>query len=104
MYTRDLTVGTGAAATSTSLVNVYYAGYLANGQLFDARSSPSNPLPVTLGTSSVIKGWDEGVVGMKVGGVRQLIIPPNLAYGPSGSGVIPSNAVLVFTVQLVSVQ
>jgi FKBP-type peptidyl-prolyl cis-trans isomerase FkpA len=103
LYTRDLTVGTGAAATSTSGVTVYYAGYFANGQLFDSRSSPSNPLPVTLGTNAVIKGWDEGLIGMKVGGVRQLIVPPELAYGPFGQGPIPPNAVLVFTVQLVSV-
>jgi len=105
LYTRDLTVGTGAVATSTSGITVYYAGYLATGQLFDSRSSPSSPFPVQLGpNANVIKGWNEGVVGMKVGGVRQLIIPPDLAYGAFGSGVIPSNAVLVFTVELVSVQ
>ena len=105
LYTRDLTVGTGAVATSTSGVTVYYAGYLANGQLFDSRSSPSTPFPVQLGpNANVIKGWNEGVVGMKVGGVRQLVIPPDLAYGAFGSGPIPSNAVLVFTVELVSVQ
>ena len=96
LYTRDLTVGTGAVATSTSRVAVYYAGYLATGQRFDYRSSPSDPFPVQLGPSAtVIKGWNEGLVGMKVGGVRQLIIPPELAYG---------DAVLVFTVELVSVQ
>jgi FKBP-type peptidyl-prolyl cis-trans isomerase len=104
LYVRDLTVGTGAAATSTSRVAVYYAGYLADGYKFDSRSSPSDPYPVTLGTNAVIRGWDEGIVGMKIGGVRQLIIPPDLAYGPAGRGAIPSNAVLVFTVELVSVQ
>ena len=105
LYTRDLTVGTGAVATSTSRVAVYYAGYLANGQLFDSRSSPSTPFFVTLGpNANIIKGWNEGVVGMKVGGVRQLVIPPDLAYGALGSGPIPSNAVLVFNVELVSVQ
>ena len=104
LYTRDLTVGTGAAATSTSLVTVYYAGYLANGQLFDSRTSPSSPFSVQLGpNANVIKGWNEGVVGMKVGGIRQLIIPSELAYGPFGSSAIPPNAVLVFTVELVSV-
>ena len=81
LYTRELTVGTGTAATSTSKVTVYYAGYLVTGQLFDSRSSPSTPLAVTLGINEVIKGWEEGIVGMKVGGVRQLIIPPDLAYG-----------------------
>jgi len=104
LYTRELTVGTGTAATSTSRVTVYYAGYLSTGQQFDGRISPSNALAVTLGINQVIKGWEEGLVGMKVGGVRQLIIPPELAYGPFGTDVIPSNAVLVFTVELVSVQ
>jgi len=104
LYIRDITVGTGDVATSTSTVSVYYAGYLSNGQLFDSRSSPSAPFgPLKLGVNAVIKGWDEGLVGMKVGGKRQLIIPPTLAYGPAGYGAIPSNAVLVFTVELVAV-
>jgi len=105
LYTRDLTVGTGQVATSTSNVSVYYAGYFADGQLFDSRSSPSNPFPIQLGpNANIIQGWKEGLVGMKVGGVRQLIIPPELAYGAAGSGPIPTNAVLVFTVELVSAQ
>ena len=104
LYTRELTVGTGTAATSTSRVTVYYAGYLSTGQQFDGRSSPSNPLAVTLGINQVIKGWEEGLVGMKVGGVRQLIIPAELGYGPFGSSAIPPNAVLVFTVELVTAQ
>jgi FKBP-type peptidyl-prolyl cis-trans isomerase FkpA len=103
LYTRDITVGTGAVATSTSTVSVYYAGYLSNGTLFDSRSSPSNPLAFVLGTGFVIKGWEEGLVGMKVGGKRQLVIPPSLAYGPAGFNAIPSNAVLVFNIELVSV-
>ena len=95
LYTRDLTLGTGAVATSTSNVSVYYAGYLANGQLIDSRLSPSETFSARLGpTPNVIKGWSEGIVGMKVGGIRQLVIPPELAYG---------DAVLVFTVELVSV-
>jgi len=105
LYTRDLTLGTGPAATSNSLVTVYYAGYLATGQLFDSRMSPSSPLSVQLGpNANIIKGWNEGVVGMKVGGVRQLIIPSELGYGPFGSSAIPPNAVLVFTVELVTAQ
>jgi peptidylprolyl isomerase len=104
LYVRDLTVGTGTAATATSRVTVYYAGYLADGYRFGGVSSPSNPQAFNLGVSEVIKAWDEGVVGMKVGGVRQLIVPPDLGYGPAGSGPIPSNAVLVFTIELVSVQ
>ena len=105
LYIRDLTVGTGTVATSSSLVSVYYAGYLANGELFDSRTSPSSPFSVQLGpNANIIQGWKEGLVGMKAGGVRQLIIPPELAYGAAGSGPIPPNAVLVFTVELVSAQ
>ncbi|HEU4723310.1 MAG TPA: FKBP-type peptidyl-prolyl cis-trans isomerase, partial [Gemmatimonadaceae bacterium] len=97
--------GTGATATSTSRVSVYYAGYFPDGTLFDSRSSPSSPFgPFQLGANAVIKGWEEGLVGMKAGGTRQLIIPPSLAYGASGYGAIPPNAVLVFNVQLVAVQ
>ena len=104
LYIRDITVGTGAAATGTSAVSVYYEGFLANGGRFDYRLSPSQPYSFTNGTGGVIAGWEEGIVGMKVGGTRQLIIPPSLAYGPYGRPpVIPQNAVLVFTVQLVSV-
>lgn len=104
MYIRDLVVGTGAAATSTSSVTVYYEGFLATGYRFDARLSPQDPYPVKLGTKSVIDGWEEGLVGMQAGGKRQLIIPPELGYGPYGFGAIPSNAVLVFNVEMKSVQ
>jgi FKBP-type peptidyl-prolyl cis-trans isomerase len=104
MYIRDLTEGTGAVATSTSNVNVYYEGFLASGFRFDYKLSPSDPFNVKLGTKAVIDGWEEGLVGMKVGGKRQLVIPPELAYGPYGYRAVPSNAVLVFTIELVSVQ
>jgi len=105
LYIRDITPGTGAAATANSTVGVYYAGYLSSGQQFDGRSSPSDPLVFTNGINSVIEGWEEGIVGLKAGGTRQLVIPPSLAYGPYGrSPFIPPNAVLVFTVQLVTVQ
>lgn len=103
LYIRDLTVGTGAAATSTSAVTVYYEGFLANGYRFDSRLSPQDPFAVKLGTKSVIDGWEQGLVGMKVGGKRQLIIPPDLGYGTYGINQIPSNAVLVFNIELVSV-
>jgi FKBP-type peptidyl-prolyl cis-trans isomerase len=111
MYIRDLTVGAGPAATSTSTVSVYYQGFLSSGQRFDFTLSPSAPFgPLKLGANSVIKGWEEGLIGMKVGGTRQLIIPPALAYGTAGyvdnvgRVVIPPNAVLVFNIELVSVQ
>ena len=104
LYIRDLTVGTGAAATSVYPTSVYYAGYLATGQRFDFRASPSQPFAITAASGRVIAGWEEGIVGMKVGGTRQLIIPPSLAYGAAGDPpVIPANAVLVFTVELVSI-
>lgn len=106
LYYRDLTVGSGTTANVSSRVSTYYSGYLSNGTKFGELLSPSTPFSFTLAAtpSEVIKGWDEGVVGMKVGGTRQLIIPPELAYGVNGSGPVPPNAVLVFTVQLVGVQ
>jgi FKBP-type peptidyl-prolyl cis-trans isomerase FkpA len=104
LYYRDATVGTGATATATSKISVYYSAYFANGQKFDEIISPSNPLVRTLGLTppELIKGWEEGIVGMKVGGTRQLIIPPELAYGSSGYLSVPPNAVLVFNVTLVA--
>lgn len=106
LYYRDIAAGTGAAATGTSRIGVYYVGYFPNGQKFDERASPSTPLVETLGQTPAkfIKGWEEGIVGMKAGGTRQLIVPPELAYGSQGFGTIPPNQVLVFTVNLVSVQ
>jgi FKBP-type peptidyl-prolyl cis-trans isomerase len=105
MYIRDLTVGTGTVVTSTSTITAYYEGFLASGFRFDFKLSPSEPFgPKTLGTNSVIAGWDQGLVGMKVGGKRQLVIPPELGYGPYGADKVPSNAVLVFNVEIVAVQ
>ena len=104
LYYRELTVGNGATATASSRVSVYYGAFFANGQQFDGLVSPSAPYSFTLGTQTVIKGWEEGLVGMKVGGVRQLIVPPALAYGSSGFQAVPPNAVLVFTVTLAGVQ
>jgi len=106
----DLVVGTGADATVGKLVTVNYTGWLydtsktdGKGTQFDS-SIGKQPFPFTLGAGQVIKGWDQGVVGMKVGGSRRLIIPPDLAYGASGSGPIPPNATLVFDISLLSVQ
>ena len=94
LYYRDIRVGTGATLAAGSAVNAKYTGALANGTVFDAGT-----YAFTLGAGRVIQGWDEGLVGMKVGGSRQLIIPSSLGYGPSGSGPIPPNATLVFTVE-----
>ena len=101
----DIKVGTGAVAEAGKTVKVHYTGWLTNGKKFDS-SVGHAPFEVTpLGSAPVIKGWNEGIIGMKVGGKRQLRIPPDLAYGAGGyPGVIPPNSTLIFDVQLLSVQ
>jgi len=100
----DIKVGTGPTATTGKQVKVQYTGWLENGKKFDS-SVGKPPLPFKLGAGDVIKGWEEGVVGMKVGGKRQLRIPPELGYGQRGfPGAIPPNAILIFDVELMGVQ
>lgn len=101
----DITVGTGAAAVAGKQVKVHYTGWLAtNGKKFDSSVDRGQPFVFPLGAGQVIKGWDEGVAGMKVGGKRQLRIPPELGYGARGAGgVIPPNATLIFDVELLDV-
>ncbi len=99
LYTRTLVEGDGAIVTAGQTVDVYYDGRLANGTRFDA-TTPGSPFTFLVGRGRVIAGWDEGVAGMKIGGKRQLIIPPALGYGASGVGPIPPNATLVFTVEV----
>lgn len=100
----DIKVGTGAEAKTGQKVTVHYTGWLTSGKKFDS-SVGGKPFPFRIGGGDVIKGWDEGVAGMKVGGKRQLRIPPDLAYGQKGyPGVIPPNATLVFDVQLVGIR
>ncbi len=98
LYYRDIATGTGAAVATGKQVTVKYTGWLANGTQFD-----SGTIPFVYGVGQVIQGWDQGLGGMLVGGKRQLVIPPSLGYGASGSGPIPGNAILVFNVEIISV-
>ena len=101
----DLKVGDGPEAKSGDNVTVHYRGTLTDGTKFDASYDRGQPFPFRLGGGQVIKGWDQGVAGMKVGGKRKLTIPPDLGYGArgAGGGVIPPNATLVFEVELLKV-
>jgi FKBP-type peptidyl-prolyl cis-trans isomerase FkpA len=108
--TSDLRVGAGAEATTGKVLTVNYTGWLYSAAAADnkgtqfASSTTSGPLSFTLGSGQVIPGWDRGLVGMKVGGLRRLVIPPDLAYGNVANGPIPANSTLVFEVELVGVQ
>lgn len=100
----DIKVGDGAEAKAGNLVSVHYTGTLTNGNKFDSSKDRGVPFEFNLGAGQVIKGWDQGVAGMKVGGVRKLTIPPELGYGSRDMGVIPPNSTLVFEVELLGVK
>ena len=108
MQVKDTTVGSGTEATSGKSVTVHYTGWLSEnggrGRKFDSSKDRGEPFQFGLGQGQVIKGWDQGVQGMKVGGTRELTIPPEMGYGARGAGgVIPPNATLIFEVELLKV-
>ena len=101
----DLVPGTGVSPESGKKVTVHYSGYLMDGKKFDSSVDRKEPFSFIIGTGQVIKGWDEGVMSMKVGGKRKLVIPSELGYGMRGAGgVIPPNAQLIFDVELLNVE
>ena len=100
----DIVVGTGAEAVAGKRIQVHYTGTLTNGSKFDSSVDRGQPFRFNLGAGEVIRGWDEGFAGMKVGGKRKLVIPPEMGYGARGyPPVIPANATLVFEVELLGV-
>ncbi len=101
----ELKVGDGTVAETGKMVSVHYTGWLTNGTKFDSSLDRGKPFSFALGRGSVIKGWDQGVAGMKIGGKRKLTIPPELGYGAQGAGgAIPPNSTLVFEVELLEVR
>jgi FKBP-type peptidyl-prolyl cis-trans isomerase len=101
----DVETGQGAVATAGKTVTVHYTGTLRGGKKFDSSVDRDEPFAFNLGVGQVIKGWDEGVAGMRIGGKRKLIIPPELGYGTRGAGsVIPPGATLFFEVELLGVE
>jgi len=100
----DVVVGTGAEAVPGTNVTVHYVGTLTTGQMFDSSVARGEPFTFPLGAGMVIAGWEQGVAGMKVGGKRTLVIPPELGYGAQAVGTIPPNSTLIFEVELLDVQ
>jgi FKBP-type peptidyl-prolyl cis-trans isomerase len=106
----DLRPGTGNAAASGNVITVNYTGWLYNAAATDQKGAQfdsslgSTPFQFTLGAGQVISGWDQGLVGMRVGGVRRLVLPPSLAYGANRNGIVPPFATLVFEVELLDVE
>jgi FKBP-type peptidyl-prolyl cis-trans isomerase FkpA len=103
VYWRDLAIGQGTTARDGSKLTIHYTGWLADGTRFESSRDGDEPVTFTLGERRAIRGWEEGIRGMRVGGTRQLVIPPRLAYGGRGvPGRVPPNASLVFEVDLVA--
>jgi FKBP-type peptidyl-prolyl cis-trans isomerase len=104
LIVQELAIGTGEAAQVGDTLSVHYTGWLEDGTQFDSSVDRGTPFEFILGEGNVIAGWDEGLVGIQEGGKRKLIIPPDLAYGASGSGPIPPNATLTFEVELLEIK
>ena len=100
----DEKIGSGSAVKKGDTVEINYVGTLANGTKFDASADHGGPFTTQIGVGQVIKGWDEGIIGMKIGGKRKLVIPPSLGYGGQAVGSIPANSTLIFQVQLVGIK
>ncbi len=100
----DIKVGTGGEAKAGDRVSVHYVGTFADGRKFDSSRDRSEAFEFVLGAGGVIKGWDQGVAGMKVGGLRKLAVPPELGYGPNDYGPIPGNSTLYFEVELLGIK
>jgi FKBP-type peptidyl-prolyl cis-trans isomerase len=100
-YIRDFVVGTGPLVSRGDSISVRYTGWLSDGTQFDSNTASSTPFGVRIGAGRVIPGWEEGIPGMRVGGTRQILVPPALAYGYYSYGPIPGNSVLAFSVQVV---
>jgi FKBP-type peptidyl-prolyl cis-trans isomerase len=103
LYIQDIVTGSGTEATAGATVTVHYEGWLRDGTKFDSSRDRAEPFVFGLGDRQIIAGWNEGVVGMRIGGMRKLVIPPALGYGVSGTGPIPGSAWLVFDIELLEV-
>jgi FKBP-type peptidyl-prolyl cis-trans isomerase len=104
LIVEDVTVGDGTEAVAGKTLSMHYTGTLDDGTVFDSSRTRGTPFEFTLGAGQVISGWDQGIVGMKVGGKRTLTIPPAFGYGANANGPIPANSTLHFEVELISVQ
>lgn len=104
LIVEDIEVGSGKEVKSGDTIVIHYTGFLQNGTKFDSSVDRGTPFTTRIGVGEVIQGWDEGVIGMKVGGKRKLIIPPSLGYGPQQVGPIPPNSTLVFEVELLEIR
>jgi FKBP-type peptidyl-prolyl cis-trans isomerase len=100
----DIKVGTGATAVAGKTVTAHYTGTLTDGTKFDSSKDRGRPFSFTLGAGQVIRGWDEGLVGMREGGIRKLTIPPHMGYGSRAAGRIPPNSTLVFEIEMLKVE